>query len=274
MEKSPENVNVAPQNAALQIKQMEYELSPIGQEMRRFEMVQRKAQMYAQSSMVPKTYQGKIADCAIAVDMALRMGADVLMVMQNLYVVNGNPSFSAKFLIAALNDTGKFSPLDYVWNGKDGLEKGCHAEATRKSDGKVLRGPDVTMKMAKDEGWLDKPGSKWKTMPDLMMMYRAAAFFQRLYAPEVSMGFLTTEEVRDMPETKTEDVTYEDVTEMVANQVSTEQAEVPGEETQTEEVVGNSPAGNQAQGQQEMQMQGEQSQQTAPKPRKPAFGSN
>ena len=52
--------------------------------------------------------------------------------------------------------------------------------------------------MAKAEGWLTKTGSKWQTMPELMLKYRAAAFFGRLYAPEVLMGMQTAEEVIDI----------------------------------------------------------------------------
>lgn len=51
--------------------------------------------------------------------------------------------------------------------------------------------------MAKAEKWTEKNGSKWLTMPDQMLMYRAAAFWQRAYAPEISMGFLTKEEYED-----------------------------------------------------------------------------
>jgi hypothetical protein len=54
------------------------------------------------------------------------------------------------------------------------------------------------MEMAKLEGWLDKPGSKWKTMPELMLKYRAAAFFGRLYAPEIMMGLYSADEVVDI----------------------------------------------------------------------------
>jgi hypothetical protein len=51
--------------------------------------------------------------------------------------------------------------------------------------------------MAKAEGWYNKAGSKWKTMPELMLMYRAAAFFARLYTPDLTMGFKTAEENLD-----------------------------------------------------------------------------
>ena len=54
------------------------------------------------------------------------------------------------------------------------------------------------MQMAKAEGWLDKGGSKWKTMPELMLRYRAGTFFGRLYAPDVLMGLYTQDEALDI----------------------------------------------------------------------------
>jgi len=59
-------------------------------------------------------------------------------------------------------------------------------------------GPLVTIKLAKDEGWAGKTGSKWKTMPQLMLMYRAGAWFGRTYAPELTMGLQTREEAQDV----------------------------------------------------------------------------
>ena len=52
--------------------------------------------MFASSQLVPQIYQGKPMDCTIAVDMANRMGVSPLMVMQNLYVVKGKPSWSGQ----------------------------------------------------------------------------------------------------------------------------------------------------------------------------------
>jgi hypothetical protein len=54
------------------------------------------------------------------------------------------------------------------------------------------------MAMAKREGWATKSGSKWQTMPDLMIRYRAAAFWGRLYIPELLVGIQTQEEVLDI----------------------------------------------------------------------------
>ena len=128
--------------------------------------------------------------------------------MQNLYVVYGNVGWSSKFLIAALNTCGRFSPLRYEHESEGDLVKWrCRAWAIDKTTGTPLHGAWVSMQMAKDEGWYSKAGSKWKTMPELMLQYRAAAFFQRTYAPEISMGMQTVEELNDVV-----DATYEDMT--------------------------------------------------------------
>lgn len=160
-----------------------------------WELAQRVAKAFASSSLVPEIYRGNIANCLIALEMANRMGASPLLVMQNLYVVHGNPSWSAKFLIATFNQNGRFSAMRYEWNADRST---CRAYAIEKGTGERLDGPTVSVEMAKAEGWSTKNGSKWKTMPELMLMYRAATFFVRTYAPELSMGLQTSDEVEDV----------------------------------------------------------------------------
>jgi hypothetical protein len=164
-----------------------------------FELAQRAAKLLASSSLVPKQYQGNLANCVVALNMAARVGADPLMVMQNLYVVHGSPSWSAQFLIATFNQSGRFSALRYEWSGAEGKDDwSCRAYAVEKSTGETLRGSWVSIGMAKKEGWYGKQGSKWQTMPQQMLMYRAASWFVRAYAPELAMGLQTVEEVRDV----------------------------------------------------------------------------
>lgn len=133
----------------------------------------------------------------IALEMSNRMGASPLMVMQNLYIVHGKPGWSSTFIIAGLNACKRFSTLKFRMSGA-GMERSCIAHAKDLEDGDILESPEITMTMAKAEGWLDKTGSKWRTMPDLMLRYRAAAFFGRLYAPEIMMGMQTNEEIVDI----------------------------------------------------------------------------
>lgn len=178
-----------------------------------FENAQRMAISLASSTIVPVQYQKSktpeaVANCIIALEMANRIGMSPLLVMQNLYVVYGNVGWSSKFLIAALNTCGRFSPLRYEHEHEGDMNKWrCRAWAIDRTTGSPLHGAWVSLQMAKDEGWYGKAGSKWKTMPELMLQYRSAAFFQRTYAPEISMGMQTVEEISDVV-----DATYEDVT--------------------------------------------------------------
>jgi len=162
-----------------------------------FALMQRAASLLAASALVPEIFRGNIANTTIALEMAHRIGASPLAVMQNLYIVHGKPGWSAQFIIAAINSTGKFSPLRFLVTG-EGDDKGCVAWATENATKERLESPRVSIDMARKEGWLDKAGSKWKTMPELMLRYRAATFFGRLYAPEVLMGMKTVEEIVDI----------------------------------------------------------------------------
>ena len=186
----------------LQAKQSaEFALTPVGQTVKQFEVMQRMAQMYTTSTIVPDRYKGNIGNCVIALDMAMRMGCNPLMCMQNLYIVNGDPSFSSKFLIATINASGRFSPLRYEFKGEEGTPQyGCRCVAYESSDKEhkePLHGDWITISMADKEGWITKKGSKWQSMPSQMLRYRAAAFWQRAYCPEISMGLLTKEELEE-----------------------------------------------------------------------------
>lgn len=162
-----------------------------------FEHTQRVAKMLCQSDLVPKEFRGNIQNTIIALEMAARIGASPLAVMQNLYIVHGKPSWSSTFIIGAINSSSRFDALRFEVTGKD-MDMACTAWTTEKGKTERIEGPAVTMKMAKLEGWIDKAGSKWKTMPELMIRYRAAAFFGRLYTPDILMGMQTHEEVIDV----------------------------------------------------------------------------
>lgn len=182
----------------------QFALTPIGQQVKQFEVQQRMAQMYVTSTIVPDTYKNNIGNCVIAVDMAMRMNANPLMVMQNLDIIKGKPSFSSKFLIATINASGRYSPLRYEFRGKEGTDSwACRVfayETYDKEHKEPLYGDWVSIEMAKKEGWTDKSGSKWNTMPGQMLRYRAAAFWQRVYCPEIAMGLMTSEEYEDIEE--------------------------------------------------------------------------
>lgn len=181
------------------VKNEDTEIMPGFMNLRSFEFTQRAATLLAASTLVPKEYQNNVPNCVIALNMASRMGADPLMVMQNLFIVYSRPGWSSQFLISTFNTSGKFSSLRYEWVGSKGKDDfGCRAWAIEKATGEKVVGSTVTIDIAKKEGWYSKNGSKWQTMSEQMLMYRAASWFIRAYAPEMAMGMHTTEEIIDI----------------------------------------------------------------------------
>lgn len=159
-----------------------------------FQVAQRMAQALASSTIVPKDYQENIGNCIIALEMANRLNTSPMMVMQNLYIVNGRPAWSSQYIVAMINASRKYkTELQYDLSG-EGMNMSCYAFAEDHND-HIVKGPVITMAMAKAEGWLDKNGSKWKTMPEVMIRYRAASFFGRLNCPDMIMGIYSTDEV-------------------------------------------------------------------------------
>lgn len=162
-----------------------------------FEAGQRIAKVFASSSFVPDAYKGNIGNCMIGLNMAIRMNADPLMVLQNLVAVHGTPTFEAKFAIACFNATGKYSTLSYSEVGEKGKDSwGMYAYAIELKTGDVKKGPAITIQMAKDEGWYAR-NTKWKNIPELMLRYRAASWFIRTTDPGIMMGFQTKDEAED-----------------------------------------------------------------------------
>lgn len=218
-----------------------------------FETMQRVCKMFANSELVPDMYKVSdknpidkaTANCMIAISIAMRIGADPLMIMQNMTPIYGRPAWSSKFLIATVNTCGRFNPLQYrftnlgrlgkveytiynkIWtpgqNGGKGYYRNeskvevfdgtqidniqCIAYTTKKGSTDVLESTPVDVKLAVQEGWYTKNGSKWQTMTRQMLTYRAASMWTNAYAPELSMGMKTVEEMHDIVDAEYIDVT-------------------------------------------------------------------
>lgn len=157
----------------------------------------RMAKVLSAAPMVPQNYRNEPGNCLIAIDMAQRMNMPPMMIMQNLYIVNGNPGWSGQACIALINASGRFTPLKFKEH-QDGDDFSCTAYATEIESGETVYGTTVDRKMAKECGWLDKNGSFWKKMPMQMARYRSAAFFARTYCPQALMGLYTTDELYDI----------------------------------------------------------------------------
>ena len=174
------------------------ELAPVTvwTDKKQFDQLLRAANMLSQTSIIPATYQGKPQDCFVALEMATRMGVSPLVVMQNMYVVKGKPAWAGQACTMFINSCGKFAGVKHVYTGEKGTDsRGCYVTATRISDGVQVNGVEVTIAMAKAEGWTSN--TKWRNMPELMLAYRASAFFARVHCPEALMGVQLVDEIYD-----------------------------------------------------------------------------
>ena len=239
-----------------------------------FETMQRVCKLFSSSELVPDIYktsttnpEGKaMANCMIAIEMAQRIGASPLMIMQNMIIIYGRPSWSTKFLISTVNTCGRFNPIqykianlgmvgmikytDYVWQANPNAPGGkkvpvekdfdgttienlvCIAFTKQKGSSEVLESSPVSIEMAIQEGWYTKAGSKWKTMTRQMLMYRAASFWTSAYAPELSMGMKTDDELRDII-----DIEHEDLTNTTTRQMTKQEILQQDEPVQTPRTV-------------------------------------
>ena len=157
------------------------------------------SEIMSKSTIVPAQYQRRPENVMVALDMASRMGVSPMVVMQNLHVIQGKPSWSGTAVASLIRNSGQFRNVELEYVGERGKDSwGAFVTAERVSTGKQLKGTTVTIGMAKAEGWYQKKGSKWQTMPEQMLGYRAYSYFGRLYAPELMMGLHSTDEVEDI----------------------------------------------------------------------------
>lgn len=170
-------------------------------EVKKFELEQRKAKAFVATDFFPAHLRkgnetANIGTAIIVLDLAQRMNIGALEVAQSIYIIHGKPSFETKFLVARLNSSGLLKGRLQTIVSPDG--NSAHCEAIDAQTGQLLKGTTITMEMARREGWLSKNGSKWQTMPELMMKYRAQSFFINEFFPEVKYGLKTSDEVEDI----------------------------------------------------------------------------
>lgn len=180
------------------------------------------ASTLANSTMVPDDFRGNPQNCMIALELAMRVNMSVLMVMQNIQIIYGKPTWTSKLIIALINQSGRYTPLKFriteepearIIKGTIFIAKGqtkevsineknktCVAFAHDRLTGELVEGPPVSLEMAVKEGWYHKAGSKWQTMPELMLRYRAGSFFGNTNCSDILLGMQSYDEVADSTE--------------------------------------------------------------------------
>ena len=182
------------------------------------------AQALSKTQFVPEAFRGKAEDCLVALDMAARLELNPLAVFSDIYIIDNRASFSSKFLIALVNRSGRFSRIQYTegvdgmaevtfsgWGESRGQRKTwkekvpnyyAQASFTELTSGEVYTSPRVDMNFAEKNGWVQKNGSKWQSMPEIMCRYRAASILIKSVCPEIVMGLEWADDLQDAKEEK------------------------------------------------------------------------
>lgn len=202
IENNVENVSTEEQTESTEIAVVEPKLAPQVANMwnntKMFNLSYKIAGFLSQSDLIPPAYQNKLGNCLIAIDISNRLSLSPMAVMQNSQVVHGKFSWTGSACKAMIDGCGRFrKPTIYREVGERGTDSwGYYLEGEDKS-GEIINGVTVTIQTAKDEQWYQR-NPKWRTMPELMLKYRCAAFFMRTECAGLAMGFLTAEENEDL----------------------------------------------------------------------------
>lgn len=161
------------------------------------------SEIMARADIIPTHYRGKPANVFIAVQSALRMNLDPMQIMQNTFIISGKLGMVTAFAISLANQSGLFdSGIRYRIEGS-GENLKVTAYTNLKKTGEEIS-YTITMREAIAEGWTKN--NKYKTLPELMLRYRAATLLIRTHVPEVLNGMHMVEEIEDIA-MATKDVT-------------------------------------------------------------------
>ena len=169
------------------------------------------AAVISKSPIVPANFKDDVGGVLIALDMAQRLNLNPLAVMQNIYMVGNKPAWTGTFYAALITTSGLFRSYNYEEEetgeevksiGRKNLR--CRVVAVG-VDGNKVCGPWVDYVMAEKDGWSRRNGSKWQTMPELMIRYRAASFFVRTCCPNAAMGLREGSEQAEINEIEEEE---------------------------------------------------------------------
>jgi hypothetical protein len=158
----------------------------------------RVARCFSMSGLVPAHFQGKPEACMIALMYAQQLGEHPMLLFQELGVIHGRPITSARFAISRANRSGLLQgPITWVSTGQgDALT--VTASATLRETGEVLT-VAVSMREAVADGWTRN--TKYQSIPEQMLRWRAATRLINLYMPEVLFGLGVREEMEVRPVT-------------------------------------------------------------------------
>ena len=149
------------------------------------------AQIIANSTMVPKNYQGKPGDILVAVQMGAELGLKPIQALQNIAVINGRPSVYGDALLALVQAHPSFEDVKEAFD-----EKTNTAFCTVKRKNQDEYTVSFSSEDAKKAGLWAKAGP-WSQYPKRMLQMRARSFALRDKFADALSGLIMAEEAQD-----------------------------------------------------------------------------
>ena len=155
------------------------------------------SEMLANSSMVPKAYQGKPQDILVCVQWGYEMGLAPMQALQNIAVINGKPSVYGDAALALVQASPVCEDVQETMEDEGTPNPVAVCVAKRKNRSPVT--VRFSVEDAKRAGLWGKQGP-WQAYPKRMMQMRARGFALRDAFPDVLKGLITAEEAQDYPD--------------------------------------------------------------------------
>jgi hypothetical protein len=163
-----------------------------------FEQALKLAEYLAASTMVPKDFQGKAANCLIAMQWGYELNVGCMQAIQNIAVINGRPSIWGDLGLALV----KRHP-DYEWIKEEPDAQGCTVTLKRRGEPEVIR--TFTLHDAQRAGLASK--DTYKAYPARMLQMRARWWAMRDAFPDALKGMPSAEEALEKDMGRAEQVT-------------------------------------------------------------------
>jgi len=154
------------------------------------------SKMLAESSMVPRAYQGKPQDIMVCVQWGYELGLAPMQALQNIAVINGKPSVYGDAMMALVQASPVCEGIDEHIENEGTSNPVAVCVAKRKGRNPVIA--RFSVDDAKRAGLWGK-GGPWQAYPKRMLQMRARGFALRDAFPDVLKGLITAEEAQDYP---------------------------------------------------------------------------
>jgi hypothetical protein len=155
------------------------------------------SKMLADSTMVPRAYQGKPQDIMVCVQWGYEIGLAPMQALQNIAVINGKPSVYGDAAMALVQASAVCEDVQEYFEGEGTPNPIAVCVAKRRGRKEVVA--KFSVEDAKRAGLWGKQGP-WQAYPKRMMQMRARGFALRDAFPDVLKGLITAEEAQDYPD--------------------------------------------------------------------------